>query len=344
MLTKSKFRPAWWLRNPHAQTLWAAKVHPAPWPQTRIERITTADDDFLDLNHCESEDAGHQGPIVVIFHGLTGSINSRYVRSLMAALQTLNIPSVLMHFRGCSGQPNLTAGSYHSGHTDDIELVIQTISDRHPGQAIIAAGYSLGANALLKYLAKRPDNPLRFAVAVCPPLVLAEGAKKLNRGFSKLYQWTLVRQMKKALRRKDNLYPHLKLAETRYEAVTNFFEFDHQITAPLHGFDSGADYYQRASTLPDLINIDTPTHIIFAHRDPFFTEHCIPRSDKELSSKVTFEVAEQGGHVAFISGRVPLMGHDWLRDRVASLIQINCRQRAESTRCCIVYRVRKSGI
>ena len=325
MLTKSKFRPAWWLRNPHAQTLWAAKIHPSPWPQTRVERITTPDEDFLDLHHCSSSDTDHSGPVVVIFHGLTGSIKSRYVRSLMATLQTLKIRSVLMHFRGCSGQPNLTAGSYHSGHIDDIEFIIQTLSNRHPARPVIAVGYSLGANALLKYLAKRPDNPLKFAVAVSPPLVLAEGAKKLNSGFSKLYQWALVKQMKNAIRRKDKLYPHLNLARTRYEEVTNFVEFDDQITAPLHGFDSCDDYYRTASTLPDLIKITTPTHIIFSRKDPFFTEKCLPLNDEQLSPSVTFELADQGGHVAFIRGAIPLIGRDWLRERLTSLILKNNR-------------------
>jgi len=101
MLINSKFRPAWWLPIAHAQTLWAAKVHPAPSPATTRERIETPDGDFLDLDWS----TGQSGPLVVLFHGLTGSAQSPYIRSVIAALEEAGIRSVLMHFRGCSGEP-----------------------------------------------------------------------------------------------------------------------------------------------------------------------------------------------------------------------------------------------
>ena len=225
-----------------------------------------------------------------------------------------------MHFRGCSGEPNRTAGSYHSGHISDIEFVINEVSRRNPDDTIMAAGYSLGGNALLKYLARRPGNPLNFAVSVCPPLLVAEGARRMNSGFSKLYQWMLIKDMKAAMRRKDQRYPELKRGKLNYEDVTNFIEFDDQITAPLHGYDSGQDYYDRASTLADLPHIETPTHIIFTGNDPFFSQQCVPADDNCMSAHVTFELVERAGHVAFIGGNIPLLGHDWLRDRGTKLI------------------------
>ena len=316
MLIKSKFRPAWWLRSAHAQTLWAAKVHPAPWPQTRRERIETPDGDFLDLDWS----AGESGPLVVLFHGLTGSMKSPYIRSIMASLQGIGVRSVLMHFRGCSGEPNRTAGSYHSGHIADIEFVINEVSRRNADDKVMAAGYSLGGNALLKYLAERPENPLKFAVSVCPPLMLAEGARRLDSGFSKLYQASLLKQMKAAMRLKNQRHPKLELDKLNYENVTSLVEFDDQVTAPLHGYTSGQDYYDRASTLSDLRNLETRTHIIFACNDPFFSKRCIPADDSSLSAEVTFELVERAGHVAFISGSIPFLGRDWLRGRVAGLI------------------------
>jgi len=100
----------------------------------------------------------------------------------MHYLKTHNVRAVLMHFRGCSGEPNNTPGSYHSAHTIDIQFVIETVKKRFPQAPIAAVGYSLGGNALLKYLATQTVNPLKFAVSVSPPLLLQEGAKRMNQG------------------------------------------------------------------------------------------------------------------------------------------------------------------
>ena len=132
------------------------------------DRLTTPDNDFVDLMWTEEND----GPIVIIFHGLTGSANSQYARCLMHSLNEKGLRAVLMHFRGCSGEPNKTRGSYHSGDTRDISLVIDTVAKRYPGIPLAAAGFSLGGNALLKYLGTSIESALQFAVSVSPPLVL----------------------------------------------------------------------------------------------------------------------------------------------------------------------------
>ena len=199
------------------------------------------------------------------------------------------------------------------------------VKSRFPNVPIAAVGYSLGGNALLKYLATQTDNPLIFAASVSPPLLLQEGAKRMNQGFSRLYQRVLLETMKEAARAKHNRYPEFKLDELDFESATNFYEFDHQVTAPLHGFDSGEDYYNRASTLNDLISIKTPTHILWARDDPFFSEKCIP-ANEQLSSVVNFELASHGGHVAFVSGRTPVNGYNWLCSRVGTLLTDKLRR------------------
>ncbi len=240
----------------------------------------------------------------------------------MVALDNRGYRAVLMHFRGCSGEPNRKRGSYHSGHTIDISLVIDTLAKRYPDTSIAAVGYSLGGNALLKYLATSTENPLCYAVSVSPPLVLAEGARRMNRGLSRIYQWKLVRAMKTAMAAKDKRFPHLQLNNTGYTNTKNFWQFDDQVTAPLHGYKSVADYYERASTLQDLPSIKTATHILFARDDPFFSSACIPTGNDMLGVAVNFEIAERGGHVAFIEGQIPLLGHSWLCSHVCELLRL----------------------
>ena len=314
VLIRSKFRPAWWLRNPHAQTIWAAKISPVPVVHTQRERLTTADNDFLDLNWTQPA----SGPIVAVFHGLGGSIHSRYASAALKAIEALGMQGVLMHFRGCSEEPNLQAQTYHSGHTSDIAFVIRTLRERYPDRPLAAIGYSLGGNALLKFLAD--DNTLDFAISVSPPLVLAEGAKRLDHGLSRVYQKTLLKELKRNIREKVARRP--ELAHHYPQDLTglhNFRSFDDKVTAPLHGFSGVDDYYTRASTRGDLASITTPTHILFARDDPFFTENCIPL-ERELSAQVTFELADHGGHVGFVGGHWPGFGCDWMTQRIKSLL------------------------
>lgn len=103
-----------------------------------------------------------------------------------------------MHWRGCSGEPNRLARAYHSGASDDIRWFVDYLAGRFPETRIFALGYSLGANALLKYLGESgSQSRLSGAMAVSPPLVLREGANKLNQGVSRLYQRHLLRLMRK---------------------------------------------------------------------------------------------------------------------------------------------------
>ncbi len=295
MIINSKFKPHRWLGNPHLQTVVASKFQPPSPPAYEAERLELPDGDYVDL----AWNLENDGPLVCVFHGLQGSIKSAYAARVLQRLKCDGFRTVFMHFRGCSGEPNRMACGYHSGHTDDIRYLIKTISKRYPKTPLFAVAYSLGANALLKYLGEEQENCLlQQSIAVSPPLLLAEGAKRMNRGLSRLYQSWLVRQMQQAILDKKNTYPKLNLPED-VKQYNSFWRFDNYVTAPINGFKDVNDYYKQASSLPWLINIRAPSHILFARDDPFFTEKVIP-TEKQLSDSVIFELTEKGGHVGFI--------------------------------------------
>ena len=54
-----------------------------------------------------------------------------------------------LNFRSCSGEPNRLARFYHSGDTDDLDLVVRLFAGRDPHARIGAVGISLGGNVLL---------------------------------------------------------------------------------------------------------------------------------------------------------------------------------------------------
>ncbi|MGH8508874.1 MAG: hydrolase, partial [Gammaproteobacteria bacterium] len=281
----------------------------------RRERLELPDGDFIDLDW---HDQG-AGPIVVILHGLEGSGRSRYVRGLLAAVAACGWRAVVMHFRGCSGIDNRLARSYHSGDTGDFAYLITTLRHRYRGACLAAAGFSLGGNVLLKFLGEaRERAPLAAAVAVSVPFKLDNAAERLERGFSRAYQWWLLRSLRAKTRSKfSRLTSPIDLS--RLDKLRSFWTFDHEVTAPLHGFTGVNDYYARSSSRQYLPGIRVPTLIIHARDDPFMTPAAIP-GDDELSSSTRLELTARGGHNGFVAGVFPGCHYYWLDRRIPEFL------------------------
>ncbi|MBX2835641.1 MAG: hydrolase [Gammaproteobacteria bacterium] len=304
----TKFSPPWWLRNPHLQTIWASKFSHRPEIQFEVERVELPDGDFFDL----AKSAKDTGPVVLLFHGLAGSINSAYARGAFSKLENAGYRPTLMHWRGCSGEPNRLVRSYHSGSSDDIQFVINLMRSRYPTEPLYAIGYSLGANALVKYLGEQGDqSPLRGALAVCPPFVMSIGADKLNSGLAKGYQRHLLSEMTKHHEIKQQRYPALKMTTITRSIKQSFWAWDDAITAPVNGFKDVHDYYESCSCRSFLPGITIPTHILYALDDPFFTKDVLPNAS-ELPPSVKLEVQRYGGHVGFVFDKNTPSRDNWL--------------------------------
>ncbi len=315
-LSKAKpFKPAWWCRGAHAQTLWQSLVRRRPYIDLLRERLELPDGDFIDLDWTHGAD----GPIVIILHGLEGSSHSPYARGLLKALQQEGFRGVVMHFRGCSGTPNRLPCSYHSGDTGDLAFLVATLHRREPHTSLTAVGYSLGGNVLLKWLGETGTAArLEAAVAVSVPFLLADAADRMSRGFSRVYQWRLLASMRRAIRRKLALMP-LGIKTSKLSSLRNFRLFDEHVTAPLHGFTGAEHYYACASSRQYLKHIAVDTLVLHARDDPFMTEAVIPSKD-ELSPKVTLELYGFGGHAGFIAGKWPWHAHYWLEERIPAYL------------------------
>jgi hypothetical protein len=199
MLVASDFRPHPLLRGPHAQTVFASFIRRPPPLRVARERLELDDGDFLNLAWLpEPEDARADTPLIVVLHGLTGSIDSKYARGLLREVQALGWRGLLMHFRGAGGEPNRLPRGYHSGETGDFAAVLVRLRRRYPAAPLAAVGYSLGGNVLLKYLGERgADAPLTAACAVSVPFDLDLCARAMDRGLSRAYQRHLLGNMRR---------------------------------------------------------------------------------------------------------------------------------------------------
>ena len=309
MIKQSAYKPAWYLRNRHLQTILPNLIQ-AAFPEVVKERVELGDGDFIDLNWSRTRSP----QTVLILHGLEGSIHSTYARRILNYCNLHQIAAVLMHFRGCSGEPNRLLRSYHSGDTGDLKQVISHIKTRGVSD-IALLGYSLGGNVTLKYMGETETDPaIRCAIAVSVPFRLDICASAMNRGFAKVYQQALLNRLVVKMRQKQHLF---KVDDCDYpdpKRMSSLWEFDENFTAPIHGFDSADHYYHSASSRQFLKGIDKPTLILHALDDPFMTSEVLPDSS-ELSSDVSLELAARGGHVGFIASN-GLRPQAWLQSRI----------------------------
>lgn len=300
-----------WLPGGHAQTIWPLLIK-GPLPRYRRERWDTPDGDFIDLDWVDGQPGA---PCLVLFHGLEGSSRSHYARRLMHAVERRGWHGVVVHFRGCSGEPNRLPRAYHSGDSQEIDWVLHRLQARgHP--ALFAAGVSLGGNALLKWLAEQGNLACRVidaAAAVSAPLDLAAANMALSSGFNLIYARHFLRTLIPAAMTKERRFPGC-IDVRRALAARTLRDFDDAVTAPLHGFLGADDYYARSSAGPLLDAIETPTLLLHAANDPFLPLAALPHPER-LPAAVTLEVHRDGGHVGFVHGNLP--GRiDWLPQRL----------------------------
>ena len=282
----------------------------------RRERIELDDGDFLDLDWGPRT----HGPVVLVLHGLEGSSDSPYASGMLEIAHARGWSGVVMHFRGCSGEPNRLPRSYHSGDTRDLADVVSHLRARGDVPALAAVGYSMGGNVLLKWLGERGANaPLAAAVAVSVPYTLSLTADRLTRGLSRIYQRRLIGDLRAKLRRKFS-HRASPIDLERAHGSRNFWEFDDRVTAPLHGFTDVHDYYTRSSSRQYLRDIRVPTLMLHAEDDPFMTPEGLPSHD-ELSPSIALEVSARGGHVGFVHGNLPWRPRYWLEERIPAFLE-----------------------
>lgn len=313
------YRAPWWLPGAHLQTI------PAPLfalrqrvDYDRRERWTAPDGDFIDVDWAGPEDAPR---LLVLFHGLEGNSRSHYARAIGArALSMGGWRFALPHFRGCSGELNRTARAYHAADSAEIDWILRRFADRHP--AVHAAGVSLGANALLKWLCEQGDGAghvVRRAAAVSSQLDMVAFGNTIGRGFNRVYGWFFIylTQMRSKALLKMALFPDdpatLRVSERNVRAATTLPAFDEALTAPLHGFRDKLDYWTQGSTVRLLQNIRVPTLLLNARNDPFLPGSALPEPGG-VPGNLTLDFPAHGGHAGF-PGR-----NQWMARRVLEFL------------------------
>jgi predicted alpha/beta-fold hydrolase len=271
----------------------------------RRERWETPDEDFVDVDFALPEPASDKARVLVLFHGLEGSSQSHYALSVMRAAADRGWRALVVHFRGCSGEPNRLPRAYHSGDSAEGDWVLRRAHARWPHARLFAVGISLGGNMLAKWLGERAEDA-RFvtaAASIGSPLDLAAGGEAISRGFSLVYTKMFLATLRGKALAKLARFPGVASADA-IRASRNLYEFDNAYTAPVHGFRDTDDYWSRASAKPLLGGVRVPHLVLNALNDPFVPAASLPRAD-QVAPDVFLEQPAGGGHIGFAQGPFP---------------------------------------
>lgn len=321
------FSSAWWLPGPHLQTLWGKLFRQQQPHRTRIERLDTLDGDFLDIHHL---DAPEGAPLLVLLHGLEGTIRSHYIQALLGEASRRSWKSAVLIFRSCGGEINRARRFYHSGETTDLAFALTHLESVYPASPIVLAGASLGGNVLLKFLGEQGgavSSRVKGAVAISVPFDLGRSARHIDRGFSRVYQGRFVRSLRRKAVTKLATYPDL-VARDRLESVRTMVDFDNSFTAPVHGFRDAEDYYSASSSIGWLGPIKVPSLLLSAVDDPFLPSQVLEevRTIARSNPSLHLEFTSRGGHVGFVGGRNPASPSYYFEKRTGDFLAEQLRQ------------------
>ena len=302
------FKPPWWLRNKHVQSVYASLIPKQSAIKIRWEEMNLSDGDFIDLAWAGPIDA----PIVILLHGVEGSLKSHYIQEMLENLVSRGWQVVVMHYRGCSGRINRLPQFYNAGDTTgDLKALVDMLHTRHPHLPLFAIGFSLGGNVLMRHLALNTDSPLVAGVGVSMPYELGKSSDYLI----PFYQRIILRSLKRKFELKFEAGIEMPVSRDHFRNMTTLRQFDSIVSVPMFDYNSVDEYYEDVSNRHLLQKINHPTLIFHAMDDPFVPQNSVPTA-KELSENTQFEISENGGHMGFLRGGLPWRPTYWLTQKI----------------------------
>jgi uncharacterized protein len=294
-------RAPWWGRD--AQTLRNFLTGPRPTALERAgERLSfvmpDGTGDRLTGALSMPDGGGTHKRLMVLIHGLSGCEESPYMLESARHFAAIGHPVMRLNLRGSVPTQPHCQEHYHAGRDEDLAAVLDQLGS-HPAAAggFVLMGFSLGANMLLTFLARRGrDYPVRAAVSVSAPIDLAATAERFLQPRNRLYHFWILRHMKRDALAARGLGS--RQASTIRTART-IYEFDDRVVAPRNGFAGAQDYYRQCSAAGFLSEVRVPTLVIHAIDDPWIPARGYLDVDWSANRSLAVLLPERGGHVGF---------------------------------------------
>ena len=297
------------LNNGHVETIFAALFRKNPHITYEREIVKMPDGGSVALDsqiRDHAPELGVDAPVLILLPGLTGGSGDTYVQHAVMHAKRAGIRAVVFNSRGTSDSPVTTAQFYSASFTGDMKCVVAHVASKYPDSKIFAAGWSLGANILTRYLGEEGDGtPIQAAAVMCNPFDLTVSDQNFNRGFNRIYDWNLAKALKKIYAKHHPLF--LRAVEKGMKAydpdraltAKTIRDFDDAITRISFGWPSVDEYYAKSSSSLSIPDVKIPLLVIQAEDDPIAPAHAIPFESLDGNPNCILVMTPTGGHLGW---------------------------------------------
>ncbi len=302
------FQPHRLCRGGHLQTILSVSILDSSNLQPIQHVVPVSDGDSIVLH--EDQPPGwrpEQGSMLLI-HGLSGSHESAYMIRLTSRFYDAGVRVYRMDMRGAGAGAKLTRNLLHSGRSDDVIAALSEIARQTQSGPMMAIGVSLGGHQLLRAVSRigagldqAPewlDRLVRIA-AIAPPFNLPRCSENMGRLSRRIYNHyfikNLIAQTPPLVQEREE-YKRL-ISERRPRTL---LELDNRMTAPLSGFASAMDYYERCTVHHIAKHNPVTTLVLVAADDPIVPVTNFTDQEVRWPSPTTLHITDTGGHVGFI--------------------------------------------
>jgi predicted alpha/beta-fold hydrolase len=249
------------------------------------------------LRRCPAAEAA-AGEVVVLLHGLGGTIESHYMLRGALAAEAAGLSCLRLNLRGAdySGED-----FYHAGLTADVHAALAS-PELRPYRRIYLLGYSMGGHVALRFATEPGDPRVVRVAAVCAPLDLGRGQQAIDGPDGWLYRRYLLSNLSRLYAAVAARRP-LPVPVQEVARLRKMHDFDERVVAPRYGFASAEDYYARASVAPRLGELRLPSLLVNSEGDPMVSASAVrPVLERVVPRLLEVRWVAGGGHVGFPRG------------------------------------------
>jgi len=273
-------------------------------PEFHREELIASDGGRILLALAVDTDLKEDDPIVLIFPGNLGDSTAAYMRSIFREFARKHWRAAVYIRRGCGENELVTPKPQDYADEEDCQLCLGRIKERYPKAPLVAVGYSLGANFLVRHLGltarKGGKSPILAAVALGNPWNLV-GLSYYLKYHARVIDWGLRQSLKENIRTNfHTLDSHKNLDPKRMLACASYREITKRFHLKLYGYSHLDRYLEESSSCHVLKYVDVPLLCVNAEDDPVCPPGLIPFEEFLENPHVVLAKTDAGGHHAYL--------------------------------------------